>query len=434
MKILLEAPILTQSGYGEHARLVFKSLILQDGLEIFTNALNWGNTSWASSIDEELRQQIQDSIYSFAVESQRSQQLKQNPKFDVQIHVGIPSEFEKKAPYSICVTAGIETDRVSPEWLVRTHKGINKLIVPSEHAKSGFVKTSYEMLNNQTGQKTIVDCNCPVEVIPYPVKNMESKSLDFQTSTDFNFLSIGLLGPRKNIENMVKWFVEEFRDEPVGLILKTARAKGGSMDQEHTIKHLQSVLLNYKDRKCKVYLLHGDLEESELHSLYLREDVHAYITATHGEGYGLPIFEAAYSGLPIVATDWSAHIEYLSAPYKEGGKLKDKKLFAKVNYELKPIPKQAIWKDILVENSLWAHPVERSFKEQIRKVYKNIGMYKKWSGILKEKITSDYAEEKILQEMADSILRDSITKEFDTYMKTNSKEDMIKNWGMKVGK
>ncbi len=401
MKILLEAPILTQSGYGEHSRLVFKSLMLLDGVHIYTNPLNWGATSWACSLTDSLKSQIDQSIFNLARYAQESGD---NPEFDVQIHVGIPSEFEKKAPYSVCVTAGIETDRVSPEWLIRTHKGIDKIIVPSEHAKSGFIKTSYEMLNNQTQQKTILQCNSPVDVVPYPVKNIEPKSLDFKTETDFNFLSVGLLGPRKNIENMIQWFVEEFKDENVGLILKTARSRGGSIDSEQTVNHLKRVLLNYKDRKCKVYLLHGDLEESEVHSLYLRDDVHAFVTTTHGEGYGLPMFEAAYSGLPIVATDWSAHTEFLRGPLKESGKTREKKLFARVDYELKEIPKNAVWKDILSEGSFWAFPKKNSFKHQIRKVYKNHGMYKKWAKVLSSKIKETHSEQAILEKMGDCLL------------------------------
>ena len=111
MRILLEAPILTQSGYGEHARLVFKSLLLQKGIEIYTNPLNWGATSWASSLSEDLKTEIDLSINRLSQYVQISQMQKQQLSFDVQIHVGIPSEFEKRAAYSVCVTAGIETDR-----------------------------------------------------------------------------------------------------------------------------------------------------------------------------------------------------------------------------------------------------------------------------------------------------------------------------------
>ena len=46
MRVLLEAPILTKSGYGEHAKLVYKALSQNNNLDIFVNALNWGTCSW----------------------------------------------------------------------------------------------------------------------------------------------------------------------------------------------------------------------------------------------------------------------------------------------------------------------------------------------------------------------------------------------------
>ena len=43
MKVLIEAPILTKSGYGEHAKLVYEALKQKNNLEIFINHLNWLN-------------------------------------------------------------------------------------------------------------------------------------------------------------------------------------------------------------------------------------------------------------------------------------------------------------------------------------------------------------------------------------------------------
>jgi hypothetical protein len=37
MRVLLEAPILTKSGYGEHARLVYKALSKRNDLEVMIN-------------------------------------------------------------------------------------------------------------------------------------------------------------------------------------------------------------------------------------------------------------------------------------------------------------------------------------------------------------------------------------------------------------
>ena len=42
---------------------------------------------------------------------------------------------------------------------------------------------------------------------------------------DFNFVTVAQWGPRKNMENTIRGFVEEFHDEEVGLVLKTSISK-----------------------------------------------------------------------------------------------------------------------------------------------------------------------------------------------------------------
>ena len=416
MKVLLEGPILTSSGYGEHCKLVFRSIKDLPGLELSINPLNWGQTSWSHVMNDE-REQIDQAVKMYSSEMNAAQSTNTPPDYAIQIHVGILNEFEKKAPYSVCVTAGIETDRVAPNWLSKSHQGVDKIIVPSEHAKSGFVDTKYEIINQTKNTKTVMDVGCPVEVVPYPVKNKESKHLDFKLDTDFNFVCVALLGFRKNLENLIKWFLEEFKEESVGLILKTGRGRGSIMDREATKTHLSNLISEDADRKCKVYLLHGDLSEEELHSLYTRDDTHAYVSSAHGEGYGLPIFEAAYSGMPVVATDWSGHLDFLVADFEEGKKTKRKKLFARVDYDLQEIPKHVVWEDILIEGSMWAVPKEHSLKRQMRNVYANYGMYKSWAKSLQSSVLKSHENRKIKEKMKAAIFSPAVLE------KLNNKEE-----------
>ena len=401
MKVLLEAPILTQSGYGEHSRVVYKS-IKDRGYDIYINPLNWGATSWTRSEDEEPIHELVTKFHRYMSESKAQSK---SPEFDMQIHVGILNEFQKKGKYSVCVTAGIETDRVSSAWLIKTHQGVDKIIVPSTHSKRTMTEISYEVENKKTKEKTILRCNCPVDVVPYPVKELLPDEIDLDVSTDFNFLSVALLGPRKNLENSIKWFLEEFKDDPnVGLIVKTAVSKSSLIDRKITINNLSAITEKYKDSKCKVYLLHGNLSPAQINSLYRSEKINAFTTATHGEGYGLPVFEAVYNGVPVIATDWSAHLDFLSGPYKESGKVKEKKLFARVDYKMGEIPKHVIWKDILVEGAQWAYPLEASYKSQMRKVYKNHGMYKKWALALQSRVLETHKAGIIYDKMHQSIV------------------------------
>lgn len=406
MKILLEAPILTQSGYGTHSRLVFDSL-RGKGLDIYVSALEWGKTSW--NIDLLTDQELRSSIIKYGSYMEACRQENKQPQFDVQIRVGIANEFEKKAKYSVLVTAGIETDRVSAEWLMRTHRGIDKIVVPSNHAKLGFSETYYEVSNNMTQQKTHLACASDIDVVPYPVVDHDSVEVDLDIDTKFNFLSIALLGHRKNIENSIIWFLEEFRDDPdVGLIIKTGMGKNSLLDRESTRKMLRSVRSAHKDSKCKVYLLHGSMSNDEIHSLINHEKVHAYYSTTHGEGYGLPIFEAAYSGLPVIVTDWSAHLDFMSAPFKESGKIRDKKLFAKIDYDLREVDEHAVWEPLIIKGSKWAYPRASSAKHQLRKMYKNYGMYKKWASVLKEQILKTHNRDLIINKMFESLIPESM--------------------------
>jgi glycosyltransferase involved in cell wall biosynthesis len=399
-KVLLEAPILTQSGYGEHSRLVFESIKTQAGLEFYICPLMWGTTPWITDLDPE----IEAGIKRFHEYSSFCKGNNTQPEYDAQIHVGIPNEFEKKAKYSIMVTAGIETDRVSWPWILKTHQGIDKVIVPSQHSRNVYGGTTYEVTNQQTNTKSEIGCGCPIEVVPYPVKKTKSADINLDFETDFNFLNIGLFGPRKNIEQCVLWFIKEFKNDPnAGLILKTGFSKGTQLDRKNTLDAIKKIIGTDPNRKCKIYLLHGNMSEEEMHALYIHPKIKALVTTTHGEGFGLPIFEAVYSGMPVVATDWSAHLDFLEGKVKKNGKEKNKKLFAKVDYKLKEIDTSAIWDDILVEGSKWAYPEEVSFRKQISKVKSNYGMYKKWARILQEQVLKSHEYNKILEQMRTSL-------------------------------
>ena len=405
MRVLLEAPILTRSGYGEHARLVHEALTQRSDLEVMINPLNWGQTGWDVPEGD-----VKVGVELFASYIAHCQAKNENPSFDMQIHVGIPNEFEKKAPYSICITAGIESDRVDPSWLMKTHQGIDKIIVPSNHAKEGFIRTSYEVHNKTNDTKTIVDCACPVDVIGYPVKEIEVEEIDLELATDFNFLTIAMMGPRKNIETTISGFIKEFReDKDVGLIIKTGLGRASVMDRFATKKTIEGLVNKCGDRNCKVYLVHGELSESQIHSLYLHPKVKAYVSTTHGEGYGLPIFEAAYSGLPIIATGWSGHMDFLTGKLKG----KEKKLFSKIDYEVKTVQKEAVWKNIITEDSKWAYPREHDYMKKMRNLYKNYGMYKKWATVLNETVRKSNKKQDIIDKYLISIFGETKKEQLD---------------------
>jgi len=400
-KVLVEGPALTQSGYGEHTRLVLRSLReREDVLDIYMNPLNWGTTSWLLGESEE-RSWLDRLMQKTAAKNDSD-----DKHFDIQIHVGIPNEFERKANYCVCVTAGVETTKVSPNWIEKSYS-IDKIVVPSEFSKWVFENTNYTTKDN-SGNEIQAGCGAAVSVVPYPVRTLEKdENFNLDLEYDDNFLIVAQWALRKNLDNTIKWFLEEFKNDKVGLVIKTNTAKNCYIDRKHTEARLRNLLdaKEFQDRKCKIYLVHGDLSKEELNSLYCHSKIKALISATHGEGYGLPIFEAAYNGLPVLAPGWSGHLDFLYGEIKDKkNKLKRKALFARIDYVLAPVQKDAVWKDIIVQDSMWCYPNKVDFKRKLRQIFTNHKMYLSWAKKLKEQILKSHTEKNILEKMRNTLL------------------------------
>mgnify|MGYP003631951004 FL=1 len=49
--VLVRAPLLTMSGYGVHARQIFRWLSSKENIDLRTNIVPWGITSWIINPD-----------------------------------------------------------------------------------------------------------------------------------------------------------------------------------------------------------------------------------------------------------------------------------------------------------------------------------------------------------------------------------------------
>jgi len=358
-KLIFKAPVLTRSGYGEQSRFALRALRSREDLfDIYIQPLSWGATSWINT-DSPEREWIDNCIEKTVA------YVQQGGQFDISFQVTIPNEWERIAPINIGYTAGIETTKVAHQWIEKSHE-VNKIIVVSNHAKNVFQDTVYQAVHNETGQTLQLQLQTPIVTVNYPAKKFENlPSLDLELDFDINFLCVSQWGPRKNVPNTVKWFVEEFMDDEVGLVVKTNLAKNCLIDRVRVQGQLKELLDQYPDRKCKVYLLHGDMDDEEMHSMYTHDKISALVHLAHGEGFGLPLFESAYSGLPVVATGWSGQLDFLVDESANDR-------FYNVAFDLNHVPDQVVWEGVLIKESMWAYPREQSAKQKMRQCYDDL--------------------------------------------------------------
>lgn len=359
-KILLKGPLLTRSGYGEQARYALRSLQSRPELfDIYIQPLTWGTTSWIGEASAE-REWIDEKI------EKTISYIQQGGQFDMSLQITIPNEWENIAPVNIGYTAGIETTQVSHQWIEKANF-MDRIIVISNHSKDVYNNTVYEASNPQTGEQFELRNTTPIVAVNYPAKEYDNlPDLDLELEYDFNFVTVAQFGPRKNIENTINWFVEEFENEEVGLVVKTNMAKNCYMDREHVFNKVNALLANHNpERKCKVYVLHGDMTDEEMHALYRHPKINAMVALTHGEGYGLPLFEAAYTGIPVICAGWSGQLDFLT---DEAGN----RNFYDVGFDLQPVPENVVWEGVVIKESMWAYPRETSAKSQMRKCFEDL--------------------------------------------------------------
>lgn len=321
--LVYQAPLLTTSGYGFHASDVFESIYknLHERYDIKVVSTPWGACPIKEPDNSERGQNIKKCLLT--------QNLTQQP--EVFIQMSVCEEFKPIGKYNIGITAGVETTQMPPEW-VDPCNAFNLIIVPSEHSKNVMVNTSYtKMMNNQpVGQLKI---NTPIEVLFEGVetntyKEVSKSELDDDIKkhlstipTDFNFLFVGhwiagdLGQDRKDVGMLIKTFCEVFKNKKnaPGLILKTSSATFSHLDAETIRDKVDSIFSTFKpeDKLPNVYLLHGDLTDDQMNSLYNHPKVKSMVSFTKGEGYGRPLCEMTFVGKPVIASGWSGHVDFL---------------------------------------------------------------------------------------------------------------------------
>lgn len=230
----------------------------------------------------------------------------------------------EERPEIIIGRSMIEVDYITKEDLdrMKSSEWIDELWVPSR-----FVKIIYVQNGIHPNKIRIIPEPLNIDIYnedikPYkqlPSKNRK-KGLIKVTKKTFKFLSVFKWEPRKGVDILLKAFIKEFKKKDnVQLYLQTY-AYEQSDELSRDFNNLQSKLnatidkiienddeldrdYIYDNIYPKIEIMTKQRSMKQLASLYATAN--CYISASHGEGFGLPVMEAMAVGTPVIVTKWS---------------------------------------------------------------------------------------------------------------------------------
>ena len=366
--VLVSCPIDTYSGYGGRSRDFVKALLKTNKYDVKVLSQRWGSTRFGY-----LKEHNEHELASLIVPN-----ISARP--NVWIQITVPNEFQPVGEYNIGVTAGIETTVCDPTWV----EGVNRMnltLVSSQHAKETFQRSQFNVEEN--GQiRSHIKVEKPIEVLfegadltkyfPAPSKfDLSSVEEDFAFLFVGHWLQGSFAQDRKNVGYMIKVFLEVFKNKKnqPALILKTQSANASVLDRDQVLKKIEEIRKTVRGTLPNIYLVHGEMTDEEVNHLYNHPKVKAMVSLTKGEGFGRPLLEFSLVNKPIIASNWSGHIDFL-----------DKEFCYLVNGTLTNIDKSAVIDKMILKESQWFTPSDSEAATAYRKVFEN---YKKYAELAK---------------------------------------------------
>lgn len=238
-----------------------------------------------------------------------------------------------------------ESTRI-PDIILPTMQTADLVWVPSHWGKSVLIS------NGVSDQKIDVVAEGVNSAIYHPYYAKPNGTVK-------RFLSVGKFEKRKShIETMLAWAAVFGNDPNVELIIKTDHF----MNAEQKLQYLQQFVdkLNIEN----ISIIWGNYDQQQMLSLYRSADV--FVLPSKGEGWGLPIIEAAAIGLPIVCTNYSGQTEYLQHISNS---------VASVGFDIQPIDceeYQFCYPSATSNQGAWAVPRIQSLSQNFNTVYQNL--------------------------------------------------------------
>lgn len=374
--IVLQSPIGTASGYGERSRDIARAMISAKGQEwdIRLIPTPWGSTP-QNALHEVRDKDLIDRMSDGNVDRQP----------DLFIQVTVANEFTPLGKKNIGITAGIETNLCAPQWI----EGINRMdlvLASSKHSTDVLSQSSFatQMPNGAPGPE--LKAVKPVltlmegldENVYHKTAKIDDSILDIMQDIPetFGYLFVGhwLNGEfgqdRKDVGGAIFSFLHAFkgRTNPPFLLLKTSIGSYSITSRDLLLKKIESVK-SHKDFKGyvlpNIYVVYGDLEPSEMNSLYNHPKIKAMVSLTKGEGFGRPLLEFAATGKPVIASNYSGHLDFLKPEFS-----------ILVGGSIGPVHPSVVWDGMIIQESSWFTANYQEASSVMADMYQDYDKYK----------------------------------------------------------
>lgn len=285
------APLLNFSGYADEARAFVLGLRAR-GADLRAEAIGDPSAAFVNGLDPEMKAALDDAM--------------RTPRAKHAVHVlHMPGQTLTRLPgasYHVARSM-FETDGLPAAWVPRLNE-MDEVWVPTAFNVETFRAAGVRV---------------PLHVVPggvHPDAFANATPLPIDGLRSTVFLSVFEWSFRKGWDVLLRAWAKAFssRDD-VTLLLRTYPMKrpGSTItaaDIERQINTFLGNLGTSRKRVAPIVVLHEPVADADMPRLYATAS--AYVSPTRGEGWGRPMLEAMAAGLPVIATRWSAHLEFMN--------------------------------------------------------------------------------------------------------------------------
>jgi len=355
MKITVRGPVEDVTGYAAVTRETVLALF-RLGVDVGLQAVPWGMTR------AELPGRTRGLLDGF---------LARQSCWDTLLNVGIPPYFGRVSSRPSVGLTMLEVDGLPDSWAACCNR-MDEVWVPSS-------------FNAETFQRSGVAAD-KIRVMPLGIDTglfrPDGPKLSF-TGLDpesFLFLSVFEWVPRKGYDLLLAAYLQEFAGvDDVCLMLKSHSNSDYEPDGASIKKTIQEANGQYRIPGCRVpdvVLLPQVLPAVQMPELYRMAD--CFVLPTRGEGWNLTALEALACGLPVITTDWSAHLDWLN---------QDNAFLIEVE-SLETVPSFGTASDDIYRGHRWARPSIEHLRYLMRWVYEHRSEAREKAGSARSAIES----------------------------------------------